>query len=233
MGALLMAIAVTFQAGCAQSQTSTVQVTSYEDGEVLRYPVILLKGTVADKALTSITAVNESSSRDTRELNGLVHEGQFKVLADLVPGTNRIVLRTGKSETRITLEYKPQTNPYKVRVFYFVGKDGDTRYQTPLPDDNYDFRGKLGTALTLMQTYTAEEMHRLGYGRRTFNTELDEDGKVIVHLLKGPLPAEEYWKPDGVNGGALYGQISRTLSKVAPEPNTRNLVIVGLSRFDP
>jgi len=209
-----------------------VRVTNYRDGETIRYPVPLLCGTIAGDAVDGVTAINKSSKRGTREMKGLVHKGRFKVLTELVPGPNKLLIKAGKHARPFTLTYKPQTNPYKVRVFYFVGKEGDVRFQSPLPNERYDYRGKLDTAMKLMQTFTAEEMHRHGYGRRTFNLELDANGRVIAHLLKSPLPAKEYWKDGGINGGALFGQIAWLINKQFPDPKSRNLTIIGLSRFD-
>jgi len=210
-----------------------IRVTNYDDGETIRYTVPLLRGTIDGAPVESITATNESSNRSTRQMRGMTHNGTFKVLTEIVPGRNRIVLKAGKYTRVLNLTYKPQTTPYKVRVFYFVGKEGDVCFASPLPDERYDYKGKLDTALKLMQTFTAGEMHRHGYGRRTFNLELDKNGRVISHLLKAPVAAKEYWAPGAANGVALYGQIAGLINKRFPDPKSRNLTIVGLSHFDP
>ena len=210
-----------------------IRVTNYDDGETIRYTVPLLRGTIDGAGVDSITATNESSDRGTRQMRGMAHNGTFKVLTEIVPGRNRIVLKAGKYTHVLNLTYKPQTNPYKVRAFYFVGKEGDVRFASPLPEERYDYKGKLDTAMKLMQTFTAEEMRRHGYGRRTFNLELGADGRVVAHLLKSPLPANEYRKDGGINGGALFGQIAGLIVKQFPDPKSRNLTIVGLSHFDP
>lgn len=167
-------------------------VTNYTDGETLRYPVALLRGTLDGGATNAVQVINTSSRRDTREIRGAAFEGQFKGMAELVPGTNRIVVRAGGGETAISLVYVPQTNPYRVRAFYFVPADGNTRYETPFKDDAFDFRGKYDTMLKCAQSFVAEQMQAAGYGRKTFTLEFDEGGKVIVHVVKAARPVAEY-----------------------------------------
>ncbi|MGB2823603.1 MAG: metallopeptidase, partial [Phycisphaerae bacterium] len=214
----------------AATAAGPIRVTSYRQGEAIRFPVPLICGTLADAKITSVTVVNSSSKRDTRELEGLAHKGRFKALTDLVPGSNKLVIRAGKDELPLTLTYKPQTNPYVVRIVYFTDSTGNTDFQTPIPDDPQNWRGKLDTAMKLMQTFTAERLGDLGLGRTTFNLELDDDGKVKVHLLKGPKNVTAYHK---LTGGQLYGEIGRELARRLRHRQARNLVIPAFTRFDP
>ncbi len=207
-----------------------IQVTNYAPGETIRYPVPLIRGTLADTTLETVTVVNESSTRDTRQMTGLAFRGRFKALAELVPGENRLVIRAGGSELRLTLTYQPQTNPYRVRVLYVTDSSGSTEYQTPLRSDRQDFRGKLDTAAKLMQCFTAECLHDAGLGRRTFNLELDEQGKVQVHVVRGDKTMAEYHKLDG---GQLYDEMYKLWPRTLPHPTARNLIIPAFTRFDP
>ena len=221
-----LAVLTCVTAGGAWSQG--IEVTNYAGGETIHYPVPMLRGTV--EGATEITVANLSSDRDTRELEGIVHGGRFKVLAELVPGENELVIRSGDAEAKLTLTYSPQTNPYVVRVIYVTDSSGATEYQTPLEDDEQDFEGKLGTAMKLLQTFTAESLNDLGLGRQTFNLELDDEGRVKVHVMKGDRSMAEYHELDGGQlYGALYGEVSRKL----PHPSSRNLVIPAFTRFDP
>ncbi|MBC7327189.1 hypothetical protein H5T87_03620 [bacterium] len=207
-----------------------INISNYQPGEVVRYPVVLLKGTLSDIDADTIFVINKSSTKRTRVMKGVVHNGRFKVLCELVPGENYLILRAGSIETSFNLRYKPQTNPYYVRIIYFTDKSGDTRYQTPFPDDPQDYRGKLDTLAKLLQTFTAEKFHDLGYPRRTFNLELDENGDVKVHILKGDKSKEEYWKLDG---GQLYDEIYDEIARKMPDPYAKNLVIPAFTYYDP
>jgi len=214
----------------ATEKKTLIRVTNYENGTTSRYPVPLVHGTLADSTLTSVEVINRSSSRDTRVMRGLAHKGRFKVLTELVPGENKLTLRAGRHEVPLTLLYKPQTNPYVVRVIYFTDKTGNTEYQTPIENDPQDYRGKLDTAMKLLQTFTAERLHDLGLGRVTFNLELDGRGKVRVHTLKGNRTAAQYHK---LNGHQLYSHIAGMIARKLPHRKSRDLAIPAFTRFDP
>jgi len=207
-----------------------IRITNYKFREVVRYPVVLLKGEVSDTNASEIVVVNKSSHKNTRIMNGVVHKGRFKVLAELVPGENELVLRSGSSRLNFKLTYKPQTNPYYVRIIYFTDSSGDTRYQTQFPDDPQDYKGKLDTMAKLLQTFTAEKLHDLGFPRKTFNLEFDENGDVVVHILKGSKSKEEYWK---MEGGEIYGEIYNEIERQMPDPYAKNLVVPAFTYFDP
>jgi len=212
-------------AACA----APVRLTNHQDGSTVRYSVPLLCGEL-DRSLTSVTVVkNTSSSRETRTMAGLAHDGRFKALAELVPGPNKLRIEAGKNSLAVTLHFKPQTNPIIARAVYFVANDGNTDFDTPLEDDAQNWRGKLDTAMKLMQTFTAERFHDIGLPRATFHLELDDAGKVQVHLLKGPKSMAEYHKLDG---GQLYGHIAGLIRRQLPHPTAHDLVVMGVTRFN-
>ena len=206
-----------------------IRLANHESGSTLRYPVPLLRGTLADAKATSVVVVNQSSKRATREMTGLAHKGRFKALTELVPGENKLVLRAGKHELPFSLVYKPQTNSHFARIVYFVGSEGDTAYDTPLKDDPQDYAAKLDTAMKLMQTFAAERLHDAGMGRRTLNLELDADGKVKVHVVKADVPAEQLHK---MSGGQLYGYTAGMVRRKLPRGKFKTLVILGCTRWN-
>jgi len=203
---------------------------NYADGTTIRYPVPLIRGTLTDKALTEVTVTNESSRRDTRTIKAMARKGRFVALTELVPGPNKLVLTVGKASRRLTINYTPQTNPYVVRVFLMTGKDGDETFQSQRTGDKSDYRGKLATAMLVMQTFTAERMNDSGHGRVTFNLEFDKAGRVVVHTLKGPHTADEYRT---LTGNKLFGHAAWLIRRRFPHATARNLVIPAFSRFDP
>jgi hypothetical protein len=207
-----------------------IRVANYADGEVIRFPVPIIRGTLADAGTASIAAVNTSSDRGTRQMTGLVHKGRFKVLAELVPGENRLILRAGTAELPLRIIYKPQTTPYYVRCVYLTDSTGDTAFQTPIEDDPQDYAGKLDTAMKIMQTFTAERNWDLGFGRRTFNLEFDETGKVKVHVFKCSEPATFYWAmPDQ----GWWGRVADELGGRLPARRCKTVAIAAYTRFDP
>jgi len=213
----------------AAEQARTIAFTNYTNGTTIRYPVPLIRGTLADKSLTKVTVVNASSRRDTRRMTAQAYRGRFVALAELVPGPNKLLFQAGKANRKLTITYKPQTNPYVVRVFYMVDKTGDTTFQTQIANDPQDYKGKLATAMLLMQTFTAERMNDLGYGRVTFNLEFDKSGKVWVHTLRGEHDRAYY---HGRSGNQLWAYSAKLIRRRMHNPKARNLVIPAFSWFD-
>ena len=207
-----------------------IAFTNYADGTVVRHVAPLVRGSLADKSITQVTLVNESSDRPSRCITGPARDGRFVVLCELVPGDNRLVLQAGSKRRTLRLTFRPQTNPRFVRVVYLTDRTGATEFQTPLSDDPQDFRGKLDTAMKVMQTFTAERMHDLGFGRVTFNLELDDKGRVVVHTLRGPLGIDEYHK---MGGDQLWDHAHGLLEQVRPKLESRWLVIPAFTRWDP
>ena len=207
-----------------------ISVTNLEDGQTLRYSVPLIRGELPGVDAADLTVTNKSSQRDTRMLGGIVHKGRFKALAELVPGRNELMLRAGESELPLVLNYKPQTNPYIVRIIYHTDNSGETAYQTPLEDDPQDYAAKLDTAMKLMQTFTAEQMSAAGFGRITFNLELNDDGKVKVHVAKGEHPAKHYYAMDD---GRWFEHLRSTLGERFSTDIGMNVIIPAYTRYDP
>lgn len=226
---LILLFAATLQAVAAAAEPA-LRITNFENGETIRYPVALLLGTIDAKSETTVAIVNHSAKDGERDWTGIAHRGRFKALVELQPGKNELVLSAGKAKLSWTLNNRPQTNPYVVRMVYFTDKSGQTDYQTPIANDPQDFRGKFDTALKIMQSFTAEAMNDNGYGRRTFNLETDENGRVVTHVVKGDRSAEEYWS---MEDGKMYELADAAIGEQIPNPKAINLAVAAFTSFDP
>ncbi|MDO4571163.1 MAG: hypothetical protein Q4D38_12310 [Planctomycetia bacterium] len=224
---------ICFASVCALAQedgTPPLRVTNYNGGETIDYPVALLYGTLADAGATEIVCENKSSQKASRIIKGSAFKGKFKVLAELVPGVNQLEIRSGDFYQALEIRYERNQNPTVVRIIYMTDSSGETLYQTPIENDAQNFREKLDAAMKIMQTFTAERMNDLGFGRNTFNIELDDKGDVIVHVFKGKRTAEEYYAlPDQ----QWYRVVMEEIREEFPMDNARNLVIPAYTRFDP
>ncbi len=207
-----------------------IQLSNYNDGEEIRFPVPIIRGRLADAGQTSITLSNTSSNRDTRTMTGLVHKGQFKVLAELLPGENRLIIRSGNHELSFTLRYRPQTSPYFVRAVYLTDNTGDTQYLSPIENDPQDYANKLDTAMKIMQSFTAERNHDLNFGRKTFNLEIDANGKVKVHVFRHSEPAAFYYAMKDV---PWWSRVVEELEQTLPTRYAKNVAVAAYTRFDP
>jgi hypothetical protein len=117
---------------------------------------------------------------------------------------------------------------YKVNVVYLTADDGDSTYITQKPDDRQNFREKLDTAAKLMQTLTAESLNDAGFGRKTFQLDLDNSGRVNVRTLKYPAGAQEL---RAKTGSELYDLIYPWLGRQGFYDGQKNIVVMAFSRY--
>ncbi|TVX94030.1 PA14 domain-containing protein [Paenibacillus agilis] len=209
-----------------------IEVTNFTDNETIDYPLPLIRGLVSDTNATSITVTNTSSNRNTKVMQGQVHQGQFKVFADLVPGENNLIIQSGTKQTAMKLIYVPQTNNAFVRIFWYVPSDGNTHYQTQFPNDPQNYAAKLSTYMKVIQSFTADSMNNNGYGRKTFNVELDNTtGKVNVHVLKSNHPTSYYYNTT-YKKDELYHEVASLIPQQYPQAGTKNLAFIGFTKYD-
>lgn len=198
--------------------TEAITVANFKPGESIPYSLPLISGTIADLAVDSITLTNENSRRPTRVIKGLVSKGRFKVLADLLPGTNVLTIKAGNKTARFQLIFQPQTSTRVVRAVYYTDNSGDADLANPRPNEKLNVEGKLATAMLLLQSFTADRMHQQGYGRKTFNVELDADGQPKVFIVKGD---------QAPGSGFNQGAVDRAIAMQASRPHTHYLVLLG------
>jgi len=212
-------------------------ITNHEHGSELRYSVVLLKGT-CDRQAKSLKIRNFNAPRDAALIQPVLHEGRFKALVELVEGENVIELSTELNESSapppvtLNLTYRPQTNPYYVRVVWMTDASGDTTFAAPSDEVTQDYEARLRTAALLMQTFTAERMNELGYGFHTFRLKRDADGQVIIDTLRGDKDRETYFKSSR-NRGLWYQQVYRWINREHPDPYAKNMVLAAYTRKDP
>jgi len=224
-------------------EIAAISVTNIKNGETLSYPVAMLVGHIelapaktADSQDTGDAArslVIEINNRDHPfpggAMQGAVIHHQFTLLAPLSPGSNRLLLSIGKTQTPLTLNYRPSVSPYQVRVAYVLPKDGEIRFPGYSPDSKQDYEDKLDVAVKLMQTYTAEEMNRQGLGRKTFNLELDAKGHVVVHTLRFPDGDKAAFRKKSKRAGLeLIEMLEPWVEKQFPGAQNRTLVIPAI-----
>jgi len=208
------------------SSLAEITIDNIKAGETLRYPVTLIRGK-ADGFRVSV--VNESNKRPDGKNQALTFEGRYVTVVELVPGKNRITVSCAGDSKQIELVYRPMRTDYKVNIVYITAQDGDTKYHSPFPDDDQDYKARLDTAAKLMQTFTAEQLNMLGYGRKTFNLDFDKDGKVKVQTVAYPMSADELRKKDG---GELWGMFYGWLDKQFPMNRNKNLAIMAFTTYD-
>lgn len=212
--------------------SAEIRVTNHQENSIVRYPVVLLRGTTGD-VKTKIHVSNLNATDETSPAVLTLFQDKFKALVELVPGKNEIEIKeiNGRSLRKISIEYKKQTNPFYVRLVWMTDKDGDTDFAAPSDECPQDYEARLRTVAQLMQTSTAERMHDLGYGRKTFRLERDARGKIIVHTFTQPKTAEYYYKIK--NDQVWYREVREWLNNEHPNRFAKNIVLAAYTRKDP
>lgn len=209
-------------------------IDNYKSGDTVRHSVVLLRGELPTGA--TVLSIERSSASEDADLEkgcSVTHEGCFKALVPLTPGVNRLTLKAGGTDGSVEFEiiYKPQTNPYYVRVIWMTDDSGATEFAAPTEDTPQDYEARLRTAALLMQSFTAERMREAGYGGRTFRLERDDAGEVIVHTWAGDKPKEDYYAMG--DSGYWWNAVRMWVDRTHPDPMAKNIVLAAYTRKDP
>ena len=165
---------------CATELYADINITNFKDGETVNYSLILIKGKT-DKKIKVVSHKNSFVS---------IKREDFRVLVELVPGNNEILLKSRSVTASLNVRYEPVNKKKKLVACYFVAKDGDTEYQTIKNVKEFLWREKIQMSLKLMQSFLAEDMYSGGFGRKTFHFLADADNDPEVKLIKMDLSTE-------------------------------------------
>lgn len=226
---LLVSAAAALVTGLGAQEQGGIRVENVAAATVLGYPVAFLKGTAALPDGSELSVQNPRGRGADGTFRTRVQGGRFKALIPLEAGENLLELSSGAVKLPFRLAYQPATSDYRVRIFYYTDRTGDTTYQTERPGDPQDYAAKLDTVAKLLQTFTAERMNDAGYGRKTFNLELQPDGKVQVRTVRGPETMAYYHRK---TGNELWSEIGADLNRRFPDPKAKNVVVMAFTRWD-
>lgn len=204
----------------------TLTVTNLKNGDAYPCPVALVRGETTSPRVAVLNA--EFDDEDGRN-DVASFDGRYAVLIPLRSGNNRLTVMAGTASKRLTVRFDPPSTPYRVVPVYVTANDGDTRYASPRPDDDYDFRARIGTAALLMQVLTAERLNELGFGRKCFALDLDGRGRPLVRTLKLEQPASELRPRDG---GDLWGFLYGILDKLYPFDRNKAMTVMAFTSYD-
>jgi hypothetical protein len=221
MSRIRLALSLIFGASAALS-SAQITISNVEAGEVVRHPVVALRGT-ADSNSIAIGATWETAIRFP------VHEGQWSAFVELQPGENMVRLHSGRTTVKYRIDYQPMTTKKKVMTMFVQASDEDGRYFSTRPNERFQIREKMDVAMKLLQSATAEAMAEAGYGPKTFDLEFDQDGKVVVHFVTLPKTGDEMRAMEGVaSWGYIYGQLKEKF----PEEDARWCGVLGFTGYD-
>ncbi|MBC8328382.1 MAG: hypothetical protein H8E31_06505 [Planctomycetes bacterium] len=215
---LLLGILAQDPAGAA------LRTPGFEDGEVLPYDLLVLPGEGAAGEELELVLRGESGFFPVRE-------GRFKALAELEPGVNELLLRSGGEERRLRLVCRPLRQERAVRFVYALAADGEGRFDAPPGEPNgvESARRRIALGARLMQSFTAEKLCQAGHGRRTFRVLAGPDGAPAVEVVRSSKSAAEL---AGMDGYALWDHFYAELEGLAERESTIDVVLMAFSHWD-
>ncbi|MGC6467214.1 MAG: NPCBM/NEW2 domain-containing protein [Akkermansiaceae bacterium] len=84
------------------------------------------------------------------------------------------------------------------------------------------YQERLQRIMEHIRKFYADEMERLGFGRRTINLPYDEDGKLIIHLSQGQHPTSYY---EVGSGQEVRKDCLKTLAEAGIDGNKETIVM--------
>lgn len=115
----------------------------------------------------------------------------------------------------------PPQDERLLHVVYFTPSDRE-----PVAD----YHGRWQRILEDIQTYFADEMERHGLGRRSIKLPYDDQGRMVIHLVRGAGTFADYGKPDG---SRIRDEARPVLRAAGINPDNETLLIIcNLSEWD-
>lgn len=187
-----------------------IRVYNIVHGERISLHLPLLVGDIDGKTDNGVIEVSNKSGQKGEPACWPVIEGAFKVLVRLVPGENQIKLKHEDEILSMSIVFTFPNLRYFVRPVYIVLKDDDGYFQGPDAEDcsinSALERIKLGAML--IQTFTAEKMKEHGFGRLSFQLEVDTNYEPVCSVFRSKLTLE---KAHSMTGNNLWTHFAREL----------------------
>ncbi|WAR02650.1 YK66-like protein [Mya arenaria] len=170
-----------------------IRVYNVVHGERISLHLPLLVGEIDGSIEDGSIEVRNTSRHEGVATVWPVIEGAFKGLVRLIPGANHIQMTHCDEILTLTLVFTFPHFKYFVRPVYIVLSGDDGYFQGPEEEDcTVDSaleRIKLGAML--IQTFTAEKMKEHGFGRVSFQLEVDANYEPVCHVFHSKLTLEE------------------------------------------
>lgn len=187
-----------------------IRVYNVIHGERISLHLPLLIGEIDGKTDDGWILVTNKSRGEIQPIKWPIIEGMFKALVRLVPGENDICLKYKDEILSLSLVFTFPNLKNFVRPVYIILKDDDGHFQGP-DGENCSVesaleRIKLGAML--IQTFTAEKMKEHGFGRQSFQLEVDENFEPICNVFHSRLKLDE---AHTMTGNDLWTYFAREL----------------------
>ncbi len=197
-------------------------IENLKPGELVRYPVISVRGTftgAVPDVRTAVGSVNKAA----------VANGRYVGLVELKPGVNFVKVTSGPESIRIRVDYRTPSTPYRLHAIWYTSADEGVAYPYEKAGNRQRLNDKLDTAMKMLQTFTAEAMDAAGYGKKTFSLDTDAAGRVNVTIVKSKHTAVELRQADA---NMTWGEAYEDLKPIYSEATSKYATVMAFSRWD-
>ncbi len=125
--------------------------------------------------------------------------------------------QTGQDAAAAAAE--PRTPHQYVHIVYLNPADREC-----LPD----YQERLDRVMTEIQTWFRDEMERNGFEPMTFPLERDEDGKLVVHVVKG---TRAYARGEEITSGEMRNQVKGPMLERGMDIDQEHIIIFANAAF--
>ncbi|PSN33861.1 hypothetical protein C0J52_18854 [Blattella germanica] len=217
-----------------------INVSNIQDGEILSYSLPLIKGHIytrngIDCNINKIILEHYNATGNLQSTTEWpVTNGEFKLLVDLSPEKNTLILKYCTYTHQLNVTYRPRATVLRVTPVYIICQGHDGCFQSPDGTDNsvVSACARIGLGARLIQTLTAEKLYEAKRGHRTFQLERDlcTSGKDC-QVFHSELPAEEARK---MGPRELWASFGRELMSSPLGSNDRKfLAFLSCTRYNP
>lgn len=154
----------------------TIKLTTLPERTQVHQRVLIIHGQIEGDSVRTASHITVRSLTTTYPpLTYPVSEGVFKAMVPLDPGWNTVNITANTTDTvDVNVEYVPLLQNPPIHLCILVGKDSEMKFDTPSHKSQNGIQvaiERLRLQAYLWQAFTAEQMRRYGYGRRTFRFE--------------------------------------------------------------
>lgn len=199
-------------------------INNFNSNDTVSYALPVLYG-LTQPEVTNVKLENGGQVYQTTAVNGV-----FKALVPLRIGANEITITTGSTSNKFTLNYAASLNPKKVKMMIAIPADEEGRFLAEAGIDNSleVAKQKIRVQALLMQSATAEMMHKSGKSHVTYTLIEESHGKPLVETLRLPLTRVELSKK---TDNELHDTIAQTIRNTNYDANLKYMVTMSFSDY--
>lgn len=149
-------------------------VTNLKDGEVVNYPVVIIKGYIQTLSTSECKKNEDITLLSTNiSIKSKIHLSHWKFVCELLTNDNNLEIKFCCTNTKLCIKYHPTIFVFSVLPLYIVCSDHNGNFQAPKSEENTPNSAclRINTSAKLLQSLLAEKIFEETTIRRTFHLE--------------------------------------------------------------